>query len=52
MGYTTSQWISTTVIIISIIFYFAANNTLKQNAFLYVFGIALTVLVVGIDFVI
>ena len=47
MSFTTSQWISSIVIIASIIFYFAANNGLKQNAFLYVFGIALTVLIVG-----
>lgn len=49
MGYSTSQWITTTVLIASIILYFAANNTLKQNAFLYVFTIALIVLIVGKD---
>lgn len=35
------------VLVASIIFYFAATNTLKQNAFLYVFTIALIVLIVG-----
>lgn len=47
MGFTTSQWISSLVLVASIIFYFAANTGIKQNAFLYVFGVALTVLVVG-----
>jgi hypothetical protein len=47
MSFTTSQWISSLVIVASIIFYFAANTGYKQNAFLYVFGIALTVLIVG-----
>jgi hypothetical protein len=47
MAFTTSQWLSSIVIVASIIFYFAANTGLKQNAFIYVFGIALTVLIVG-----
>ena len=47
MAFTTSQYITSIVIVASIIFYFAANTGLKQNAFLYVFGIALTVLIVG-----
>lgn len=47
MGFSTSQWISVVAIVVSIVFYFAANSGLKQNAFLYVFGIALTVLIVG-----
>lgn len=47
MGFTTSQWVSSIVLIASIIFYFGANTGIKQNAFLYVFGVALTVLVVG-----
>jgi hypothetical protein len=48
MGFTTSQWISSIVIVASIIFYFAARTGLQQNAFLYVFGVALVVLIVGI----
>jgi len=47
MGFTTSQWISTVVLVASIIFYFAARTGSQQNAFLYVFGVALLVLVVG-----
>lgn len=47
MGFSTSQWAAVIAIIVSIVFYFAANSGLKQNAFLYVFGIALTVLIVG-----
>ncbi len=47
MGFTYSQWITSIVIVTSIIFYFAANTGSKQNAFIYVFGIALTVLIVG-----
>jgi hypothetical protein len=47
MAFTTSQWISTIVLVASIIFYYAATTGLKQNAFLYVFSIALLVLVVG-----
>jgi hypothetical protein len=47
MGFTTSQWITTIVLVASIIFYYGANSGIKQNAFLYVFGVALTVLVVG-----
>lgn len=52
MGFTTSQWISSLVLVASIIFYFGANTGIKQNAFLYVFGVALTVLVVGKVFII
>ena len=52
MAFTTSQWISSIVIVVSIVFYFAARTGLQQNAFLYVFGVALIVLVVGIYFVI
>ena len=47
MAFTTSQWISSMVLVASIIFYFAARTGLQQNAFLYVFGVALLVLVVG-----
>jgi hypothetical protein len=52
MGFTTSQWITSVVLIASLIFYFGANSGIKQNAFLYVFGVALTVLVVGKVFII
>ncbi len=47
MGFTTSQWISSIAVVVSIIFYFAARTGLQQNAFLYLFGISLLVLVVG-----
>lgn len=47
MGFTTSQWISSIVLVASIIFYFAARTGQQQNAFLYVFGVALVVLIVG-----
>lgn len=50
MGFTTSQWISSIVVVASIIFYFAARTGLQQNAFLYVFGVALVVLIVGMIF--
>lgn len=47
MAYSSSQSITVVVLIASIIFYFAATSALKQNAFLYVFAIALTILIVG-----
>ena len=46
MGFTTSQWIASVSLVVSIVFYFAATSGLKQNAFLFFFGVALTVLVV------
>lgn len=46
-GLSTSQWVSSLTILTSIVFYFCANTGLKQNAFLYIFAIALTVLIVG-----
>jgi inner membrane protein involved in colicin E2 resistance len=50
MGFTTSQWIASVSLVVSIVFYFAATSGLKQNAFLFFFGVALTVLVVGMMF--
>jgi len=47
MSFTTSQWISSIVLVASIVFYFAARTGQQQNAFLYVFGVALVVLIVG-----
>lgn len=46
-GISTSQAIAAIVILVSIVFYFAANSGLKQNAFIFVFSVALTVLIVG-----
>jgi hypothetical protein len=51
MAFTTSQWISSIAVVVSIIFYFAARTGSQQNAFLYVFGVALVVLIVGNFFV-
>lgn len=48
-GLSSSQTVSSVIILVSIVFYFAANNGLKQNVFLYFFAIALTMLIVGID---
>ena len=49
-GMTTSQSVASIVLLVSIVFYFAANTGLKQNAFIYIFAIALTMLIVGRDF--
>ena len=46
-GLSGCQSISAITILTSIVFYFAANDGLKQNAFIYVFAIALTMLIVG-----
>ena len=46
-GLTTSQSVASITILASIIFYFAATNGLKQNAFIYIFSIAVTMLIVG-----
>ena len=46
-GLSGCQSISAITILTSIVFYFAANDGLKQNAFIYVFSIALTLLIVG-----
>ena len=46
-GLSTSQSTAVIVMLASVVMYFAANNGLKQNAFLFVFTVALTILVVG-----
>ena len=46
-GYSTSQSFLVISMLVSIVLYFGANSGLKQNAFIYFFGIALTLLVVG-----
>lgn len=50
-GLTTSQSIAVIILVCTIVFYFAANTGIKQNAFLYIFIITLTVLIVGIKFI-
>lgn len=47
LGLTTSQSVSVVFIVASIVLYFAANSGIMQNAFIYVFSIALVVLIVG-----
>ncbi len=46
-GLTTSQAFTSIVILASIVLYFAANTGIQQNAFIYIFSIAVTCLVVG-----
>lgn len=46
-GLTTSQSIAAVLIVVFIVMYFAANTGIKQNAFIYLFGIAAVVLIVG-----
>lgn len=46
-GLSTSQSIASVLILVFIVLYFAANNGLKQNAFIYMFGLAVVVLIVG-----
>ncbi len=46
-GLTTSQSIAAISILVTIVFYFAANSGLKQNAWIFLFAVAVTVLVVG-----
>lgn len=46
-GLTTSQSIASVLLVVFIVFYFAANTGTKQNAFIYMFAIALVVLIVG-----
>ena len=48
-GYTTSQKVAAISMLVSIVLYFGANSGLKQNVFIYFFGIALTMLIVGND---
>ncbi len=49
-GLTTSQSIASVLLLVFIVLYFAANTGTKQNAFIYMFAIALVVLIVGIEF--
>lgn len=46
-GITTSQSIAVVLIVVFIVFYFAANSGLMQNAFIFLFAIAAIVLIVG-----
>lgn len=46
-GLTTSQSIASVLLLVFIVFYFAANTGSKQNAFIYMFSITLIVLIVG-----
>ena len=46
-GFSTSQSVAAISMLVSIVLYFGANSGLKQNAFIYFFGIALTMLIVG-----
>ena len=46
-GFSTSQSMAAISMLVSIVLYFGANSGLKQNAFIYFFGIALTMLIVG-----
>lgn len=46
-GLTTSQSIASVLLLVFIVMYFAATNGLKQNAFIYLFGITAIVLIVG-----
>ena len=50
-GLTTSQSIASVLLVVFIVFYFAANSGSKQNAFIYMFAIALVVLIVGKYFI-
>lgn len=49
-GLTTSQSIASVLILVFIVMYFAANNGLKQNAFLFMFAVTTIVLIVGKPF--
>lgn len=46
-GMSTSQSIAVVLIVVFIVFYFAANTGLMQNAFIFLFAIAGIVLIVG-----
>lgn len=46
-GLSGSQSIAAIVMLASIIMYFGANSGLKQNAFIFVFAVALTIIIVG-----
>lgn len=51
-GLSYSQSITAYVMLASIIMYFGANTGLKQNAFIFVFAVALTIMIVGTVFII
>jgi hypothetical protein len=46
-GLTTSQSVSSVLILTFIICYFAANSASVQNVFIYLLGITIVVLIVG-----
>lgn len=46
-GLSTSKSVAAITMLVSIVLYFGANSGLKQNAFIFVFAVALTILIVG-----
>lgn len=46
-GISTSQSIASVLILVFIVMYFAANSSLFQNAFIFLFAVTATVLIVG-----
>jgi ABC-type nickel/cobalt efflux system permease component RcnA len=50
-GLTTSQSIASVLILVFIIFYFAANSGIQQNAFIYLLATTIIVLIVGTYFI-
>jgi len=46
-GYTTSQWVEIVVLVISVVMYYAQLTVWQQDAWIYIFSIALTCLIVG-----
>ena len=46
-GLSCSQSTAAIVMLASIVLYFAANTTLKQNAFIFLFAVTLTIIIVG-----
>jgi len=46
-GFTTSQWIEIVVLVVSTVMYFCQLTTWQQDAWSYVFAIALMSLIVG-----
>ena len=47
--FTYSQKIEITIMIISLILYYCGLNDSQQNAWIYIFSLALTVWIVGIS---
>ena len=48
MGYfTTSQWIEIVALVVSIVMYYCQLTTWQQDAWSYIFSIALICLIVG-----